>query len=298
MEAFRRIGNVSQGLPWIETASHLSEYNNMLRISGYSEKERYNFTKGALERHCEMQREVQGGGRASLFRTREEIKVAKEGKGGLSSSTWFLGGDVAATIMCQASPGSRLARIIREKVGKSQGGELRVVMEEGGVPLTQGLKESNPFRTRGCQYGDSECLVDQRQDCGVMSAVYIIRCNTCQSDLPPEIKDNPRLPGGAKSHHYLGKTATSLHIRMLKHRSGHKRQAAGNALHRHDTDVHQGEVQTYTARVIQREKGLLHLTMREAILIEAQEPTLSMNDRMEAGRGNIIRLTAARNTDR
>merc|ERR1711867_42359 len=50
-EALRRIGNTSKGLPWEETAGHLAEYANMLRLSGYNQRERYHNIIGALSRH-------------------------------------------------------------------------------------------------------------------------------------------------------------------------------------------------------------------------------------------------------
>ena len=45
-EALRRLGNCSDSVPEAEVSLHLSRYGNMLRISGYSEKERYNMIKG------------------------------------------------------------------------------------------------------------------------------------------------------------------------------------------------------------------------------------------------------------
>ena len=50
-EALRRIYNISESLPWSEKATHLTAYSNMLRISGYTQKERYHFVKGAISRY-------------------------------------------------------------------------------------------------------------------------------------------------------------------------------------------------------------------------------------------------------
>ena len=50
-EALRRLGSISSHLPFSEVVTHMCEYTNMLRISGYSEKERRNFVVGALKRH-------------------------------------------------------------------------------------------------------------------------------------------------------------------------------------------------------------------------------------------------------
>ena len=44
-EALRRLGNVSPTLPWNESITHLAEYSNMLRISGYTVRERLNNIK-------------------------------------------------------------------------------------------------------------------------------------------------------------------------------------------------------------------------------------------------------------
>ena len=53
-EALRRLGNISSNLPKEETTRIMTKYSNMLRISGYTERERWNFIKGAVLRHREM----------------------------------------------------------------------------------------------------------------------------------------------------------------------------------------------------------------------------------------------------
>ena len=42
-EALRRLNNIGPGLPWDETAHHLTEYSYMLYLSGYNGKERYHY---------------------------------------------------------------------------------------------------------------------------------------------------------------------------------------------------------------------------------------------------------------
>ena len=49
-------------------------------------------------------------------------------------------------------------------------------------------------------------------------------------------------------------------------------------------------------RILAQEQNLLPLCVREGLFIEKQKPGFSMNDRNEAGRGGIIRLTASRIT--
>ena len=84
-------------------------------------------------------------------------------------------------------------------------------MEEGGVPLTLGLKKSDPCETPGCQFGDKNCWVAGSK-CATMGSVYCITCNSCKQVLDPEIKEVPAIPGGVKSAHYIGMSATSLTI--------------------------------------------------------------------------------------
>ena len=65
-------------------------------------------------------------------------------------------------------------------------------------------------------------------------------------------------------------------------------------MHRHDLIDHGGDVQSYTADCITTERRLLTLCMREALLIEGQDPRLSINNKMEQGRGSLVRMAAVR----
>ena len=61
----------------------------------------------------------------------------------------------------------------------------------------------------------------------------------------------------------------------------------------HDMDKHGGDIQSYSARYITEERGILPLAMREGILIENQIFGTSMNDRKERGRGtSLVRIQA------
>ena len=73
-EALRRLNNIGPGLPWDETAHHLTEYSHMLYLSGYNGKERYHYIKGAIERMETIDSEISSGLRNSRFRTGKEMK--------------------------------------------------------------------------------------------------------------------------------------------------------------------------------------------------------------------------------
>ena len=99
--------------------------------------------------------------------------------------------------------------------------------------------------------------------------IFII-CNTCNEEIDPQIRQQIQDPGGIKASHYIGMTATSLHNRQLDHRKGHSRNKPNNPMVKPDNECHQGEKQTYTSRFIGEERGLLPLSMKEAIRIEKQ----------------------------
>ena len=290
-EALRRLGNTSDTVPWSEVSEIMSRYNDMLQVSGYSHSERYHMTKGAIARHEEMLEEVRNGSRESLYRNKSEIMAAKISKGGLNAATWFLGGDVEAVVTCQVTPEGKLADMLRKAVGTTKTGNRRLVQEEGGNHITLGLKKRDPFAPLTCRYGYAKCLSRSGEDCGAMGTIYVITCNSCKQTLSPEVRENPGEKGGVKSSHYLGYTAGSAHNRWKQHREGHERGQPGNALHKHDIEHHQGQVQKYSAKVVTREISLLTLTVREAILQEHQIQQVTMNDRIEMGRsGRIIRI--------
>jgi hypothetical protein len=96
--------------------------------------------------------------------------------------------------------------------------------------------------------------------------------------------------GFDKRPHYLGHSARSLHKRMLEHMEAASRGDQSNAMARHIKACHSTDpvppqftmvqVTSHTKNVVRR--------VTEAILLERQDPVLSLNDRMEWGRKNIV----------
>ena len=127
--------------------------------------------------------------------------------------------------------------------------------------------------------------------------IYEITCNECKEPVDPDSclgQHRSKQPGGQPRHNYVGSSRTSLHQRMLAHMRGQRQKQGSNPLHRHDVEIHEGQQQEYTARVIGREQNILPLKILEGLYIEAQAPGTSMNERMEFGRGGLVRLTAIR----
>ena len=146
----------------------------------------------------------------------------------------------------------------------------------------------------GCPFGDKNCWVAGNK-CATMRSIYCVTCNSCKQVLDPEIKEIPAIPGGVKSAHYIGMSATSLHNRHKSHREQHLAGHKSNVMVKHDIECHGGIVQEYTAKLVQTERSLLYLSLREAILIEGQLHSTSLNDRHERGKGTgVIRINPTR----
>ena len=115
---------------------------------------------------------------------------------------------------------------------------------------------------------------------------------TCDELVENTEREDPKQPGGVKGPNYIGMTAGSLHARHKDHCKGHKARPKKNCLVKHELYKHEGIPQEYSAKHIGREKGLLHLALKEAIMIECQIAGTSMNDRKEKGRSTeLIRIS-------
>ena len=163
------------------------------------------------------------------------------------------------------------------------------------MPISIGLKRSDPFRHDQCRFGSDKCIIEKGKDCSTMGVIYEITCKNCQENIT--IENGPqdsRKPGGQLGPNYIGMTMTSAHCRMTDHLKGQRQKRESNPLYRHDRDDHGGMEQEYSMRILTREQSVFPLTITEALYIEAQCPGTSINDRNEYGRGGLVRITASR----
>ena len=65
-------------------------------------------------------------------------------------------------------------------------------------------------------------------------------------------------------------------------------------LYRHDSTVHNNDIQVYRCTKIASESKLVRLNCNEAIRIERQNESYSMNERNKGGRGGLVRISATR----
>ena len=93
-----------------------------------------------------MMTEVDSVERVSMFRSRKDILEEKDLKSGFSSATWFLSGNVWCVVSCQANPEGKLVEMLRTSIGTTTKGDKRVVVKEGGIPVTLGLKVTDSYK--------------------------------------------------------------------------------------------------------------------------------------------------------
>ena len=98
------------------------------------------------------------------------------------------------------------------------------------------------------------------------------------------------------THNYVGLTRTTVHNRMEQHIKAQQQKLSSSAMYRHDCDVHNGVAQSYSTKIIAKEKRIVRLYCSEALHIERQDRQLSINVKMEGGRTNsgVVRIRATR----
>jgi hypothetical protein len=184
-EALRRMKCCDSSAPWIDRAFHLSGWCNMLRISGYNVRYRFNILKGAILRYEEMRRLESVGEIENYYRNRKQMTQATIMKGGkASASTWFMRGETTSVLGTAATPASSLRDKLQEMLNTIPvaGGGRTKAIEASGAPIYLGLKKTDPFASEGCDYGDPECIVDSKTSCSSMAACYRIVCSMCECE--------------------------------------------------------------------------------------------------------------------
>ena len=86
-----------------------------------------------------MKNEVANGVCESLYRSRKQIAESKLQKKDWAN-TWFLKGDVKATVSCQVTPGGILKSKLSQMVNKDRFDGKVQVIEDGGKPIYCGLR--------------------------------------------------------------------------------------------------------------------------------------------------------------
>ena len=95
---------------------------------------------------------------------------------------------------------------------------------------------------------------------------------------------------------YTGETARCQHLRGAEHLSGLLNKQPGNALYKHVTDVHNGELVDFKMKVIRRHQSCLFRQVHEAVRLHrtSRMPGVKiLNSRGEYNRCKLVLLQVA-----
>ena len=182
-------------------------------VSGYGPSIRKDILEGALQRDQELRL-------GARYRSREQIRLAKQENLTRHVNTWFLKGEVTSTLSVQATVGGNLKRAVQEAVGGSRApdGGKTLVLERGGKSILAGLRRADPFLAEGCPFQE-KCLVRGRRSCWTAGVVYALICGQC----------------GAK---YVGTSGCTSHKRCREHYGEWLGGSGTNAMSKHWSSRH------------------------------------------------------------
>ena len=153
---------------------------------------------------------------------------------------WSNKGGCIAPIMIPATPGSELAKRLREIAEQeaAEGVKFKVI-ETGGLTVKSEVQRSNPTATPGCQ--DHDCLPCRIEpgmggNCRRSCVQYKLECRLCPEE---EVCT------------YVGETSRNLYTRgkehIEKYRSRQRRQ--DSFIEKHQNEKHGGAQADFTAKV-------------------------------------------------
>ena len=253
----------------------LSDFSNMLRLSGYSEDFRLNTINGVLLRWREVLNQVDQGNRL-LHRPQNMIAEQKRARGGNNTATWFLKGEVTNTLKVPYTPSGTLRNNVQKALNSIRGpdGGYTKVVETAGTTVSHLVTTKTET---GCSYV-TKCLVSDESNCQTPNVNYEAIC----SDCPP--------PSGSTTNPpslYIGTTGSNIHHRSLLHVSDKK-----SSLHTHNKDHHSESVSDFSRFKFTKTdtyQGVLPRIMSEAFKI-AHSSNRLMNSKKEYGAGKWISL--------
>ena len=282
-EGIRRLLNTSIDASKEEINLILSEFSNMLRISGYSEAFRSNTISGIMKRWDVVLSEVKDKKR-SLHRCQEEIRDAKSSKGGRTASTWFLKGTTTATLNVPITPASQLKSNIQKSLNTIKGpdGGRTLVLEESGTTVS--MLAPRPSNITSCPY-EKKCLVQDGDNCQAPGIIYNARCQDCP---PSDANSNPNL--------YIGTSGKSIHARSSVHAKEVHGKSNSNSLYKHNLRYHPNTHQDYSRfkfTKVSSHRSTLQRLLTEAHSISTSRESL-MNTKQEYGAAKWISLESKR----
>ena len=287
---------------------------------------------GVVKRYKDLFDTVRSGSRL-LYRSKQMMREAKLAKGGISSASWHLRGEVKQTVNIPITPGAELANNLKTRIsnmiGPDQGKTL--VIEKGGNNLLGGIYKSDPFKKDGCRWNE-ECIVDSNTDFMDSNIVYKISCKQCSTNIVTDTNsDNPSTvltdaqnqftttqcdilaptawsstttdcttststTTDQKRTCYIGQSGRTMHARLRNHIDGLRRGDNKCPLYKHTQMSHDGSKDSslFIAKKLTSSRTNLHRLISESEHIQNNHSEGLMNSKSEYRGTKIIRMQTHR----
>jgi len=219
-EGARRIRNCSTSLPWMTVCGFLNKLMVSMLWDGYPERTRRIVAQMIVARHNTNLHNLKEYGR-KLYRSKED-RVSMER---IDKATWFRKAGATATLFVPTTPGSQLAKGIRDVLSKYAGpiGTTTKVVEKPGMAIHTSISSNNPFPRGQC--GRSKCpyLRDNKpclEKCAKESITYRAECIKCEVEQKAQ-------GAQVKKRVYFDESSRTLYHRPNQHISEHTKANRG-----------------------------------------------------------------------
>ena len=281
-EVIRRLRNTSRSLSWSVKAEILSEFSMSMKMSGWSEKFRFETIQSGVlgfERQCRVS---DAGGRP-MYRPRSYEAEERRRKKALTKTSWYRPADAALFI--PATPGEELKknieRVVKEELERI--GMSAKVVETGGVTMRSMLVRTD---LTGC-IAPACVLCASGLKGGSHTrrgAVYTGHCSLCgENNLVSE---------------YHGETGDSAYARMETHKQDMEGKKDSNAFHKHLELNHPEHIQDLGVFKMKVEKTFSKPLDRQifegTLIAENERRDHLLNSKMQFHEPSVPRVTVTR----
>ena len=305
-EILRRMKNTSLDLPPSVIEDVLRRYMDELKEGGYSKKWREQVLEASVtgfERILKGEKE----GTGSLHRSDKSTRKIRRWKNLCGKSQWF---QPAGTKSADQQTGKRGKKRKREGEGSqteiesilyvpyTPDSELRKRLQKVEDSLLQGrltgririverlgqnIKEilCNPTPWKQLHCGRPSCAPCRTKEgsCRAKNVTYTIQCMTCKA--------------ADRRFVYHGESSRTLYDRTCEHRDLLEKKSDESPLVKHWL-LHHGDREDppkFGFLLVGRHKSATERQLREALMIEDEDPSCLLNSKTEYGRNSVVRQT-------
>ena len=187
-EVIRILRNCHPDLPWQTKCQHLNAFTERMRDSGYPESFRYEVIQSGLNGYRKMVEVEEAGGRP-VNRLQKSDQIDRKRQKDIKKDTWYKNGLYSTVLFVPCTPGSKLAKELKEVEARSADDrEWRVkIVEMGGSTLRAQTCKSNPWKGRSCgRQNCFPCQTEKGGDCKRRNVGYTITCQVCAAEYHGE----------------------------------------------------------------------------------------------------------------